>query len=234
MPFLTYAGVAVADLGAAAFTWTRELLRDAAGRGYGWAVAVDAPRLGVACLSPGDAAARAAAITAALDRQNADLVFDGVRSVVSDQTFGGVRCVGHAWVGSPGANGVTYVLGTARWEWEYHTATNGLLDFRETVSVSGGTPVRVPRVVLNGPGLVQTVSPSAPWSATQVGRSVGLHSRPAPQPPLWPAALAGRTVGGESARRTGDSDYQQFGVQWAYQFVSGLPLLAVPNEWLGG
>lgn len=233
---LTYAGVQLADVGAASLTWGRQLQRDAAGRPVGYAVKVDVNKAMIACAGAADAALKMAAVQAVLDVYGGDLTFDGGRAVYSATTLGGISVsYGPVWLSDPGGNGITFISYACGFEWEYLRAdAAALVDFQESVRVQGGEPLVVVRNTLNLGPVEQRPIPLQGWRATQSGRAVGLRARPNPPAPLWPTQLYDKTFTAVSGRRVGVAGYRDFETQWAYEFASATPLAAVPNEWLFG
>lgn len=237
MARLVYAGFQLADIGGANLTWGRELQADAAGRPVGYSVRVDVNNASVQCLGAADAAAKMATIQQVLDIYGGDLSFDAGRAVLSSRTLGGVRCVyGPVWLPERGGSGVTFISFSCGFQWEYlRTDAENLVDFSEQITVTGGEPVRVLRDIINQPKpIVQQTVPLRGWRCTQTGRAVGLRKVPTPPLPTYPAALTNKSFARSSSRRAGPFpySYRDFPVEWTYEFVSAIPLLAIPNEWV--
>lgn len=244
---LMYNGSLIADRGAAMFMPQRFGLRNSAGILYGYDVTWECPSLSLA-VTPETATAKILAIEAVLRNQEGDLLFlypNGAPSgkgVLSSQTLSGVRCVaGPNWSGTRGAQHYTWIEYSCAFNWrESHPSllvdpTNFLLDFEESVSVAGGTPLNVLIEPVNAPPIVQTTIPQQGWRITQQGTMTGVARYPAPPPPLWgPSYRVSAMVNRVSPKRIGRY-FEGFTVQWAYQFVIGgsLAPTALPNAWIG-
>ena len=107
-----------------------------------------------------------------------------------------------------------------------------LLDFHETLSFSGGGPIYAMRRAINGPPQRQLVYPQSEYRCTQQGRATGYRAYPVPQGPMFPAALkeAGSFTR-QSPRRMGPHSWQEYPVEWRYEFESVGPLVGVPAVW---
>jgi hypothetical protein len=105
--------------------------------------------------------------------------------------------------------------------------------FTEAVTLFGGGPVRDVVECVNAPAQEQVVSAFSAYRATQSGRAVGIFDYPAAPAPLWPAKLArAGTFTRETPRRINGRDVD-FPLSYQFEFVSGTPLLGVPNRFPG-
>jgi hypothetical protein len=124
---------------------------------------------------------------------------------------------------------------TAEAEYPLPQALRMLMDFQESISFSGGGPVRIARRAINGPPQIQTTFRQTEYLATQSGVMVGYLSQPNPltiAPPKFPAFLVETpTITPHAPRRMG-LKYQDYRVEYSYKFVSTSPLIAVPTLWV--
>ena len=238
-----YGGVQIGEVNGARFTWGRTLTRNRAGVGLGFAYQANFSDVVVRSRSQAECAARMAAGGAALAAQENDLVVqldDGSASdnaVLSSATLSGVRCTGLTWLDKPGAQFLTYRQFACSFEWETAFAGTAflLVDFEETLTVTGGTPLIVVLEPINAPPIAQVTVPVQGYRATQSGSAVGYRTRPIADvvaPPLFPSALTRRTVTQKSPDRVG-VNYRNWGVQWAYEYASATELVGTPAKWEG-
>ena len=238
-----YGGVQIGEVNSARFTWGRSLLRNRAGIGYGFRYQVNFGDVIIRTTSQLNCALKMAAGGAALAQQEGDLIVqndDGSasdNSVLSGATLSGVRCTGLTWLDKPGAQFLTFRQFACSFEWE--TAFPGtaflLIDFQESLTVTGGTPLIVVFEPINAPPVAQITVPVQGYRAAQSGSAVGYRARPIAAliaPPLFPAALTKQSITQKSPDRVG-VNYQNYGVQWQYEFASATPLLGNPNAWTG-
>lgn len=101
----------------------------------------------------------------------------------------------------------------------------------ETLTFSGGRPVRNVMRTKNTLPVVWVDSAITPYRATQVGSAVGVYGYPPVPPPLWPLALVGLEPErvAHTSPRTQRGRFIDFPVSWAYQFASPVPLIGLPN-----
>ena len=113
---------------------------------------------------------------------------------------------------------------------------NGLVitDFHESVTTSGGGPTYIYLPNLNGPPQRQLVYPVSVGTAAQSGRAVGFQDWPSPPTPLWPAYLKTQPprITRQEPRRVGLT-YQNFAIEWSYDFEAAGPLFGAPHWWPG-
>lgn len=119
-------------------------------------------------------------------------------------------------------------------EAEYPINANGLLllNFTESLAFSGGLPLYVHRLAINGPPQKQLVYPQTVYRVTQSGEAVGYTTTPLANPPKWPFALKeAPDIGTRSPERKGQG-YQGYSISWTYRFESATPLLGAPSLWV--
>lgn len=115
---------------------------------------------------------------------------------------------------------------------------SGLRAFQETLSFRGGGPERAVVEVVNGPPQEQLLKAYTTCSATQSGSAVGRFGYPVVPPPAFPgkervaSVPPGNPVYGSPKFVNGQ--YTDFPVSWSYEFVSGTPLVGLPNRWPAG
>lgn len=106
-----------------------------------------------------------------------------------------------------------------------------IIDYQETVDVSGGGPLYVVLPALYGPPQRQLVYEQTPCVATQAGYAVGYAAYPLPPQPVWAFALRTPTprVKRTSARKKGLARYREYRIDWNWDFEWTAPLVGVPN-----
>jgi hypothetical protein len=240
---VTYGGTQLGDIGATRFTWQRALLRNNAGIGYGFQYVANFSEIFFRCASQDECRARMGAIGLATSQENQDLIvwnFDGTPSdnaVLTNSTLSGVRCTSLVWLDKPGAQFLTHRVYAATFEWEtrFPTTANLLMDFKETITTSGGTPLIVILEPINALPVAQITVPQQGVRLVQEGMAVGYQRRPNPlaiAPPIWPAYLTGKTISKMSGERVGFYR-KNFGIQWRYEYASPVELAGEPTEWIG-
>jgi hypothetical protein len=154
----------------------------------------------------------------------------------SGQAIGGVMVTSPVSFGEvKGAEGVLYLYCRFALQADF-AVSNGsqYFTFKETVSFSdnNGQPLTVERVPVFGPPIIQQVSQSSFYFATQQGELWQGAPNPQPMAPLWPGNLRGTPNSRKSSlmnpRATRGQPYS-YGVSWAYEFVATLPLTGYPN-----
>ena len=240
---LQYSGVNIGDVGWAQIAVSRELLRNKAQIGYGFKHTWNCSRVGLAVSGQADATIKGAAIETALAVQNADLVLlndNGLPSfkyVQTADTLSGVRCTNLEWSDRPGAQHATYLEFSCRFEWEtrFPSSAGLLMDFTETITVSGGTAIYVKFDTLNAGPIIQQTVPTTGYMVVQEGSASGVSDWPVSDivaPPLTSLGYQfDRTVGRTSPERIGNG-YSDFRVRWRYQFVSATLPVGNPHIWV--
>ncbi len=120
---------------------------------------------------------------------------------------------------------------TARAEYPIGTGQNVLQMFRETVTVIGdGGPRFIMKPALIGPPQKQITQEQTVVRASQSGQAIGYLDYPTPPPPLWPQSEHREQ---RQITRSGGifrgKVWQDFGVQWVYQFEGVGALSGKPN-----
>jgi hypothetical protein len=229
---LVYGGVQIGDTSWVRLTWGRELLLNAAGYGYAHRGFCSASQIGFRCAGQADARARMLVVENALVAQGNDLLFlndDGspsANSVLAAACLVPPRCVrGPVWSDKPGAQFLTWREYAADFEWEVPASPGPLLlDFRESVTVSGGTPLRVVQEYLNAPPDAVTTVYQQKVVVTQQGFALGVDSYPPAAAPLFPNPNA-NPVTNTSPDRVGRG-YRSYRTDWAYAWEFADPFLA--------
>lgn len=137
----------------------------------------------------------------------------------------------------PDADGPEYVtqrhfVFTAEADY-YARGTNALtlLDWQETISITGGGPLYVVRPALYGPPQRQKVYEQTPCQVVQSGYAVGLVRYPTPPPQLFPFALKMTPEVRETTPTKRGNGYTEYRIDWTYTFEWPLPLFAHPTPW---
>ena len=112
----------------------------------------------------------------------------------------------------------------------YPNLVDGLLQFQETITFSGGGPRVVWVEVLNGPPVRQEVGEYTVYRATQTGHAVGLFSYPSIPVPFasFYENRPARQISYSGGQLQG-TFYSGYGVQWSYQFESDSSLSGNPT-----
>lgn len=104
-------------------------------------------------------------------------------------------------------------------------ADNGaILQWQETIQVTGGLPQYAFTRPIFGIPQRQIVRKQTTYRAIQTGMAIGYVRRPVAPVPLWGAALVNQTVGTMAPQSRGNGSVE-FGVQWSYEFESATPLI---------
>ena len=132
-----------------------------------------------------------------------------------------------------GAEGTTYLRYTFAIEGHFLMKPN-ILSFQETVSFSdiGGGPLTVEKIPIQGQPIIQYVSESSWFHATQTGNLTQNRLSPTPQAPIWPYALRGNdsaSVVTYTPIKTIRGSVIESGVTWKYDFISPYPLNGGPG-----
>lgn len=121
-------------------------------------------------------------------------------------------------------------------EYPLTNTNNLLLSFRERLSFSGGGPIYVHKLAINGRPQKQLVYPFSIFKVVQEGEAVGYRRYPTAPNPIWPAAMiVSPNVTAESPKRRGKTPaaYDTYPTTWQYNFESATQLVGVPNIWIG-
>lgn len=112
------------------------------------------------------------------------------------------------------------------------TRHNGILDWTETVSTSGGGPLFVCKPAIEGPPQRQMVYQQTPCVASQSGYAVGSVGYPVPPGPIWSFALKNSPdIKRTAPKKMGLSGYTEWRIDWSYTFEWPFPLFGLPNPW---
>lgn len=103
--------------------------------------------------------------------------------------------------------------------------------WQETLTFSGGYPVRRLMRTKNTLPVVWVDAAITPYRCVQAGSAVGAYAYPPVPPPLWPTALEGENPVQVSrgAPRTLGGRLVDWPVQWAYNFAATAPLIGLPT-----
>lgn len=137
-----------------------------------------------------------------------------------------------SWIGDDGSEFTTYRSYRFAVEAEYYvTGRFNLLDFEETVTVTGtGGPRLVVIETLDTAPVMQLTNRQTRVTIVQAGRALGLRFRPTPPSPLFPAGLQGpsASIGKRSAReRASNTEHE---VTWSYTMLAVGPVNAEPHN----
>lgn len=134
-----------------------------------------------------------------------------------------------------GAEGGTYLYCNFALQADYLVARGGdVMRFSESLSFSNldGGPTQIVRVPAVGRPILQNVTETSVFYATQMGELWAAGQQPEPMAPIFDGFqlrqdgaqrvtyLSPRTIRGVA---------YEYGVQWQYNFVSGEPLIGLPN-----
>lgn len=191
--------------------------------------------------SQADLTAKQLALEAALLRPFRDLVLvqdDGSASATllsnADSITGVVVTDGPNFADTAGSEYATQRHFTFAAEADYpfpQTGPRTILEWSETVAVSGGGPLYVCKPALVGPPQRQLVYEQTACLATQTGFAVGRSDYPLVAPPLWPFALKeAPEVRRKDPTKRGQS-YTEYRIEWSYSFEWPFPLVAAPTRW---
>lgn len=110
-----------------------------------------------------------------------------------------------------------------------------LISFTETLSFSGGGPMKIFRPNKLGPFQQQIVYPQTTYKVVQRGQHVGYTTRIPPPDPIWPndEHQDRRVIDEATPERTGN-EFKAYMTSWTYHFESTVPLVGVPNFWPAG
>lgn len=171
---------------------------------------------------------------------NRDLVFERDDGQASATLLDASRSLGGVWITDgphfEDVKGPEYVSQrhftfTGEAEFLLRSAP-ALLDWAETVRITGGGPVFACMPALVGPPQRQMIWQIEPCTAVQQGMAVGTAGYPNPAPPIWPFALAKNGLFERtSARKIGFGGYTEFRITWSYEFNWPLPLFGFPTPW---
>jgi hypothetical protein len=200
----------------------------------------------------GSVLANQAAMTAALDPLEGAYLQNGLdfglyqddgtptqHVLLNAATLGGTRVV--TPVSYPVGRGAEY--STFR---NYVVAVEGLIpnfyasivEWKETLTFSGGGPEFIFLQTLNGPPQKQVLYQQTTYKASQQGAAVGNLAYPLPADPLWPYAIhPNRTVIDRSSpERVGATGiaFRHYRTSWSYSFEDVAPLIGDPNFWGNG
>lgn len=111
------------------------------------------------------------------------------------------------------------------------SAVNIVTSFRESLTFSGGMPIRIAKRALNGPPQIQVPYLQTEFTVVQAGQAEALRGYPIAPPPLFPAALAEAPVLRSTSPVRNAGAYERWGITWEYRFLSASPLVGLPNLW---
>lgn len=152
-----------------------------------------------------------------------------VEQMLNIATTTGVRCIdGPHFPGESPADFSSYRKFTARFEAEYIVdAGPQVYEYQQTVSLSGGEPVNIWQLAVNGPPKKVMTCPQTPYEAVQSGSAKGLRTWPNPPTPIFgtPDKVA---ITRSSPPRIGLT-VRDFGITWEYRFTSVVPLNGGPG-----
>ncbi len=192
----------------------------------------------------GNQAAMTAAIAAlqvgySIQGQDLILCTDGgaasIHALVSAQTVGGVRIVERpSFPQGRGAEYSTFRNYAIAAEASYVNTALGILEFRETISFSGGGPKFVLLETLTGYPQKQNVRQRTPFRVVQQGQATGLLGYPIAPGPLAPGDVHQdqtevRLIGPDFLGPVGQRAYTGFRTTWSYHMESANPIAGQPS-----
>jgi len=154
----------------------------------------------------------------------------------SSSALGGVMVTNPVSYGEvKGAEGSTYLWATFGLTAEYLVSNpNTYMEFRESISYAdnGGQPLTVEKLPVNAAPLIQAVTQSSFYYATQSGELWAASPNPQPMAPLFPQFLRGqpnsRKVTPVNPKTIRGIPYR-WGTSWSYDYISTSPFTGLPN-----
>lgn len=132
-----------------------------------------------------------------------------------------------------GAEGTTYLYYTFGLQAEFIGPPN-LLSFQESVSFNdiNGGPLQIERVPVQGSPILQNITETSWYRATQSGSLTQNTANPLPMPMLFPGNLRGQD-GAKTITFTPVKTIRgvpmEWGIQWKYDYISTTVLAGLPN-----
>jgi hypothetical protein len=207
---------------------------------HGWLL--PSPAAVTPAAAQADLANQCALLERALAVQFADLVMtrdDGgiAFALLNATSIDGVRITsGPNYPTGEGAEFATFrsFSFTAEASYAVAGAASPLVSFQETVTFTGGGPVKDFLQPVNGPPVRQLLLQATPYRATQQGQAVALGGWPTAPGPLWPQALLKNPDLSFASPVFQLGRGLEYPISWAYVFGSAAPLQGRPNRWVGG
>jgi hypothetical protein len=240
---VSWQGVQVGDANAARFTWSHRAVMLPDGRVEKYAHRALFGEISFACAGQADCKTKMDLIESLFAVPYGDLLVlndDGSNStncVASSATLQGVKPGSLTWSDRPGAQFTTWRSFAIDFEWETRAPGLGagfLVEFSETVRITGGTPKTVVQEPINIAVSAYdefVLVPKQKYVVTQQGRAVGLTGLPAAQAPLY-ANPSGNSYATTTPQRNGPAGYERFAVEWSYSWEFGaLASLPIANLW---
>lgn len=240
-----YGGVQLGDANCARFSWGRQALTGADRMVHGFANFAEFGEISFAVNGQADAATKMAVVETILAFPYGDLLVknddnsNSVNSVLSAATVDGVRPTLLKWSDKPGAQFHTWRSFACGFGWETELAgltADLLVEFTESVTVQGGTPltrVREPINVAVSAADEIVVVPKQKYVVTQTGRAAGRFGPPdlgVIAPPLF-AFPSLNPITRTTPKKLGGA-YRDHAVEWTYAWEFGdLLALPLPNLW---
>ncbi len=196
-----------------------------------------------------DLSAMQAALQAALSTPYQDLVFYADTGAVTATllanagSLSGVRLIDGPHFEEPRARGEYAVKRgfVFKMAVEYPSAIRAsrYQSFRDSVSYSGGMPIRQMVRAVNLPPIDQIIWPYTEFEAVQSGEAVGFSAWPfgapnAGPPLLFPVStLRGKPeITPSGPDRIGPDGYKNYRIRWVIRYASATPLIAAPLRWV--
>lgn len=134
-----------------------------------------------------------------------------------------------------GAQGITYMWFTFAIEADYLWAgNNDVLSFQETLSFhdNQGLPLQIERVPAVGLPIIQNITQTSFYYATQAGTLTQVGANPQPMPAIFPGLFRG-TPDSNSVSLMSPQTVRgtpiAYGIQWKYEYISISPFFGYPN-----
>lgn len=155
----------------------------------------------------------------------------------SSSAIGGVtvsQAISHDEIS--GAHGTTFLRYKFALEADYlWSGQQDVLSFSETLSFQDnqGLPLQVERIPMTGLPIIQNVTESSFYHATQSGSLTQAGPNPSPMAPIFAGLFRGQD-GSNQVTLTSPKTIRgvpiEYGVQWKYEFISISPLTGTPNQ----
>ena len=134
-----------------------------------------------------------------------------------------------------GAHGTTFLRYKFALQADYlWSGPTDVLSFAESVSFTNndGGPIQVERIPATGRPILQNVTETSFYYATQSGSLSQSGPNPQPMNPIWPD-LQRRQNGSAQVTLTAPKTLRgipiEYGIQWKYDFISVDPIMGEPN-----
>jgi len=106
-----------------------------------------------------------------------------------------------------------------------------IIEWEETVEISGGIQGRVFLQPLVGRPVEQTVATQTPYVMVQSGRALGRIPYPAANAPKFPSRVTDSSIRYRGPRRYARGVFSDYETSWTYVMTSADPISGTPTAW---